>query len=71
MARLGGDEFGILAIECDRDGAQALLDRARTALHEAGVGAAVGMAAREPGSGLQAAWERADLAMYAAKHQRL
>ena len=71
VARLGGDEFGILAIECDRDGAQALLDRARTALHEAGVGAAVGMAAREPGSGLQAAWERADLAMYAAKHQRL
>ena len=70
VARLGGDEFGILAIECDGTGAQALLDRARTALQGAGVGAAVGMAAREPGTGLQAAWERADLSMYAAKHQR-
>ena len=44
--------------------------KARRALIGAGVGAAVGMSAREPGTGLQAAWERADLSMYAAKHQR-
>ena len=67
VARLGGDEFGILAIQCDRRGAEALLERARAALHSAGVRASVGMAVREPGSGLQAAWERADLAMYAIK----
>ena len=69
VARLGGDEFGILAIECDRTGAQALLERARSALQEAGVEASVGMALRAPGNGLQAAWEQADLAMYAVKRE--
>ena len=70
VARLGGDEFGILAIECDRPGAQTLLQRARDALKEAGVDASVGMAMRIPGSGLQAAWEQADLTMYEVKRQQ-
>lgn len=70
VARLGGDEFGILAVECDRAGATALLERTRAALLEAGVSASVGMAPREAGTGLQAAWERADLAMYAVKRQQ-
>ena len=70
VARLGGDEFGILAIECDRQGAETLLLRARAALHEAGVPASVGMALRNPASGLQAAWDSADLAMYAVKRQQ-
>ena len=67
VARLGGDEFAMLAIECDRAGAEALLARTRLALREAGVPASVGMATRDPASGLQAAWERADQAMYADK----
>lgn len=67
VARLGGDEFAMLAIECDRAGAEALLERTRRALREAGVSASVGMATRDPVSGLQAAWERADQAMYADK----
>ncbi len=67
VARLGGDEFGILAIECDRTGAEALLERTRLALREAGVAASVGMATRDPVSGLQTAWEHADQAMYCDK----
>lgn len=67
VARLGGDEFALLAIECDRAGAEALLVRTRLALREAGVTAAVGMATRDPASGLQAAWECADQAMYRDK----
>lgn len=67
VARLGGDEFAMLAIECDRAGAEALLARTRLALREAGVPASVGMAARDPANGLQAAWERADQAMYCDK----
>ena len=67
VARLGGDEFAMLAIECDRAGAEALLARTRLALREAGVPASVGMATRDPASGLLAAWERADQAMYRDK----
>lgn len=67
VARLGGDEFGILAIECDRTGAEALLERARQALRAASVEASVGLALRDPAHGLQAAWEQADQAMYRDK----
>ena len=70
VARLGGDEFGILAIECDRAGAQTLLLRARDALRESGIEASVGMAMRLPGSGLLAAWEEVDQTMYAIKRQQ-
>ena len=67
VARLGGDEFGILAIECDRAGAEAMLERTRRALQEADVSAAVGLALRDPAHGLQTAWEQADQAMYRDK----
>lgn len=67
VARLGGDEFGILAVECERTCAEALLARTRLALREAGVPASVGMSTRDPIDGLQAAWERADQAMYRDK----
>ena len=70
VSRLGGDEFGILAIECDHAGAQTLLRRARAALQEDGVSASIGMAMRAPGTGLQVAWEQADMAMYEAKRQQ-
>jgi diguanylate cyclase len=68
IARLGGDEFGVLCVECDRLGAQALLERLRSALHAAGISASIGMAAREPAKGLRAAWELADQRMYQVKH---
>lgn len=68
VARLGGDEFGILAVECDAAGAQALLERTRQILAEHLVQASVGLASRTPGSGLLGAWKNADLQMYAQKN---
>ena len=68
VARLGGDEFGILAVECDPAGAQALLERTRKALVEHLVQASIGLAVRAPGSGLQGAWKSADQQMYAEKN---
>lgn len=70
VARLGGDEFGILAVECDAAGAEALAARARQALAELQVKASVGVGSRAPASGLKAAWEEADRRMYADKRAR-
>ena len=67
VARLGGDEFGILCAECDRAGAEALEERLRVALAEAGVDASLGRAMREPGAGLAAASRIADARMYEEK----
>jgi GGDEF domain-containing protein len=67
VARLGGDEFVLLGVECDRAGAAALRDRVCAALAEAGVDASVGLAPQDPRSGLEAACERADQAMYECK----
>ncbi|MEO9102613.1 MAG: sensor domain-containing diguanylate cyclase [Burkholderiaceae bacterium] len=70
VARIGGDEFGVLGIECDTAGAQALADRVRAALQDAGINASVGFAARDVAGGLQAAWQTADQRMYEEKSQR-
>lgn len=67
VARLGGDEFGILSAECNRIGAQALMERVRTNLEKAHVKASIGMAMRNPAIGLKGAWEAADQAMYEEK----
>jgi diguanylate cyclase (GGDEF)-like protein len=67
VARLGGDEFGILAIECDRAGGEALRKRVHSALGEVEVAASIGLALRDPALGLRAAWEVADQRMYAQK----
>jgi diguanylate cyclase len=70
VARLGGDEFGMLSVECDRAGGEALLKRIRKALADANVKASVGLAMREPSVGLKGAWERADQLMYQEKRSR-
>ncbi len=70
VARLGGDEFGILSVECDRGGAQALLERIRASLVEVGVQASAGVAMRDPSVGLNGAWEEADQRMYIEKRSR-
>lgn len=67
VARVGGDEFTLLAIECDRAGADALAERLRTAFREGGIRASLGCSNRVPSDGLDRAWERADAAMYADK----
>ena len=69
VARLGGDEFGILGVECDRRGAEALISRVRTDFKHAGVEIALGMAMREPGPGLEVAWGQADEAMFEDKRR--
>lgn len=70
IARLGGDEFGVIGIECDHGGADALLARTRAALSDAGVKASIGMAPRIPAHGLKEAWNEADRLMYVEKRAR-
>ena len=67
VARLGGDEFGLLAVECDQLGAEALLARARLAFHELQVKASFGIAVRGHSEGLAEACIRADQRMYEDK----
>jgi diguanylate cyclase len=70
VARLGGDEFAVLAIECDRAGAEAMVQRARSALTSADVPASLGLAARLHGDGLAQACTTADRLMYEDKRSR-
>lgn len=70
VARLGGDEFGVIGIECDLSGGEALVARTRKALASVGVNASVGFALRTPDGGLRTAWELADQKMYAEKRSR-
>lgn len=64
VARLGGDEFGIISVECNQAGAEALLARIREALAEQQIEASLGIDVRVPESGLMGAWEVADQLMY-------
>lgn len=70
VARIGGDEFAILAVECDSLGAQAMLQRVRAALAQTQVSASIGLAARDPAGGLEAAKVVADRLMYKEKRSR-
>ncbi|WP_151633051.1 sensor domain-containing diguanylate cyclase [Noviherbaspirillum aerium] len=70
VARLGGDEFGILAVECDRDCSDILLQRIRAVLVEDNVSASVGLSMRTPSQGLAHAWSEADQRMYAEKRSQ-
>ena len=70
IGRLGGDEFGILSVECDFAGGKALLKRIRKTLADANINASVGLAMRDPSSGLKNAWERADQLMYQEKRTK-
>lgn len=70
VARLGGDEFGILAVECQQTGLDALLVRTRAALAQQGVKASIGTALRHSPEGLLAAWAAADRQMYEHKRSR-
>lgn len=70
VARLGGDEYGVVAVNCNADGAQSLQHRIRAAFAAHGVKASLGSALRHPAGGLAAAWEQADLRMYEEKKIR-
>lgn len=67
VARLGGDEFGVVAVECDRAGAEILLKRIHDAFASRKVRASVGFSMRNPETGITVAWGDADTRMYAEK----
>ncbi|WP_343212688.1 GGDEF domain-containing protein [Acinetobacter sp. AG3] len=69
VARLGGDEFGILNIETTLENTQKLVNRLLKSLQNAGINAAVGVAAREPSKNLRVAVIEADEKMYQHKRQ--
>jgi diguanylate cyclase (GGDEF)-like protein len=70
VARLGGDEFTVLAVECEIDGGQALLNRLERGLRDAGVSASIGMAMRNATGSLAETLEKADQRMYERKARR-
>ena len=67
VARLGGGEFGILAVECDRDGASALTARLTSAFAAIGMRPSIGAAASKPGQDARATWTAAEALMNASK----
>ena len=70
LARLGGDEFGVVATRITPGQVPSLVTRLRSALDDAGIAASVGSAPYALADGLGAAWEQADLNMYADKQRR-
>lgn len=70
VARLGGDEFGVLALHCEPEMAERLVERLRGALESQGVRASLGFAPRLPNQPLEEAARVADLAMYEDKRRR-
>ncbi len=67
VARLGGDEFGVLCVECDERGAEQLIKRINELFAQEDLKGAIGLAIRQPPSGLQQAWLDADKRMYSHK----
>lgn len=67
VARPGGDEFGILAVECNRDGATAISARLNDAFAAAGVRASLGTAVARAGRDGRATWAAATAAMLDSK----
>jgi len=70
VARLGGDEFGLLAIKCDRGGAQALLDTINHAFSRSSINASVGYSVMGDEMDLLGAVQLADKNMYAVKNSK-
>lgn len=70
VARVGGDEFAVLLVECQEEQGRAVERRLRAQLDRDQVAASVGFARREPGTGLDQAWLRADEGMYREKRAR-
>lgn len=70
VARIGGDEFAVLAVSCNRDQANQLLNRIRESFSQNAIVASMGMAMRRQNRSLREAFELADQRMYEEKHQR-
>jgi diguanylate cyclase (GGDEF)-like protein len=70
VARLGGDEFAVLAVEFEPHDPSGFGTRLQEHLGADGVHASVGVAVAEPGTALEAAYDRADRAMFEVKRAR-
>ncbi|MGV3742037.1 MAG: sensor domain-containing diguanylate cyclase [Burkholderiaceae bacterium] len=70
IARIGGDEFGVVAIECNAESAEGLVERMQTEFEKYDVQVSVGYALRLASGGLKGASERADALMYEEKSRR-
>jgi len=70
VARVGGDEFAVLAIHCDQQQANILVDRMKETLLRSNLSASIGVAARAPAKSLGDAWIQADQNMYVCKRDR-
>ena len=68
LARWGGEEFCLLLTGCDEHRATAVLEDMR-ALTPDGQSFSAGVASWQPGTTAQEIVERADEALYAAKHR--
>jgi len=69
-ARLGGDEFGIIGVNCDRAGGEALRERVYQSLQALGVSASVGLAMANAGNTISSAMTLADQQMYQQKRMK-
>jgi diguanylate cyclase len=70
VARTGGDEFAVLALDCDEEHLEVLLDRFRKALAEQGAAASVGGICWRPPTPVAEIYARADRVMYDEKSRR-
>ncbi|MBM3115791.1 GGDEF domain-containing protein [Jeongeupia naejangsanensis] len=72
VGRLGGDEFAVLFYNCDLSAAEAVADRLREQVKllptpGKAVGLSGGLTLLQPGERFTSAYQRADMALYAAK----
>lgn len=70
VARLGGDEFGLLAIECDEQGADVLSNNITQAFDEALIDASFGYCVMTKNLGILEAVNLADKKMYQQKNHK-
>ncbi len=70
VARTGEDEFAILAVECSLKGAKGIFDRLTGGLQKESIKASLGIALRNPSTGLPRTFEEATNTLLNAKRLR-
>lgn len=68
--RIGGDEFACLLPGCGPTAVEHVTSHIRDVMTTAGIRVSIGVAMRSPATGLNAAWDQADQAMYTDKARR-
>jgi diguanylate cyclase len=70
VARLGGDEFGVIGVNCDKVGGEALRERVYQSLQLLGVSASIGLAMANASNNISSAMTLADNEMYEQKRTK-